>query len=152
LLPLLKQQRHTLDTLQTLALLQQARSNQSFWYVLFADPASYFAARPWGETNPPPQTATPAPAPALNGFIVELCLPEQGDAMRLTLSQLVTNLKQSNLFQNVDSLPADRRRSLVDPGVLLPEHFALELVLPDDRFPDLELVTDRKTPANPRQP
>jgi Tfp pilus assembly PilM family ATPase len=136
LLPLLQQQRRTLDTLQTLALLQQTRSNQSYWFVLFADPESYFTARPWGETNPPPPISAPLPPPPLsNGFIAELCLPEQGDAMRRTLSQLVAELRQSRLFQNVDSLPADRRRNLVDPALLLPEYFALVLELPDDRFP-----------------
>ncbi len=153
LLPILKQQRRTLDTLQTLALLQQARSNQAFWFVLFADPDSYFLARPWGETNPPPASATPPPQSAsLNGFIAELCLPEQGDPMRHTLSQLVNDLKQSHLFQNVDSLPADRRRSLVDPSVLLPEHFALVLELPGERFPEQQLPAEPKALAGPHEP
>jgi type IV pilus assembly protein PilM len=150
LLPLLIQQRQTLDTLQALSLLQQVRSNQSFWFVLFADPASYFAARPWGETNPPPPTTTPlSPPPVLDGFITELCVPEQGDAMRRTLSQLVNDLKQSPLFQNVDSLPADRRRTLVDPAVLLPEYFALVLELPQDRLLVHESVLDPKPAVNP---
>jgi Tfp pilus assembly PilM family ATPase len=149
LTPLLKQHRKTLDTLQTLALLQSTRSNQSFWFVLFADPTSYFTARPWGETNPPPPStilATNLPLPL--GFITELCLPEQGEAMRRSLSQLVTNLKQSQLFQNVDSLPADRRRNLVDPAVLLPEHFTLVLELPENRFPAQNPAVDRKLSMN----
>ena len=84
--PLLKQQRQTLDALQALALLQQARSNQSLWFVLFADAQSYFSARPWGETNPPPPSATvPAPLPFKRGYIAELCVPEQGEAMRRTV-------------------------------------------------------------------
>jgi Tfp pilus assembly PilM family ATPase len=136
LIPLLNQHRKTLETLQTLALLQSARSNQSFWFVLFADPTSYFTARPWGETNSPPPSSTPTNYLALpHGFITEVCLPEQGEAMRRSLSQLVSDLKQSQLFQNVDSLAADRRRNLVDPSVLLPEHFTLVLELPPDRFP-----------------
>jgi Tfp pilus assembly PilM family ATPase len=146
LLPLLKQHRQTLDTLQTLALLQSTRGTQSYWFVLFADPVSYFTARPWGETNPPPPTVNSIPAqPFPHGFITELCLPEQGDAMRKSLSQLVNDLKQSQLFQNVDSLPADRRRSLVDPAVLLPEHFTLVLELPDDRFPAQAPDLDRES-------
>ncbi|MCL4178968.1 MAG: pilus assembly protein PilM [Verrucomicrobia bacterium] len=147
LLPLIEHQRQTLDTLQTLALLQQTRSNQSYWFVLFADAQSYFAARPWGETNPPPPAATPVAAqPVPPGFITELCLPEQGDAMRRTLSQLVSDLKQSHLFQNVDLLAADRRRSLVDPAVLLPEHFALSLELPENRFSTPPSVAEPKAP------
>jgi hypothetical protein len=149
LLPLLRHQRQTLDTLQALALLKNSRSNLSFWFVLFADPKSYFTARPWGETNPPPPSATPIAAPPFHkGFITELCLPEQGDAMRQSLSQLVENLKQSSLFKNVDSLPADRRRNLVDPAVLLPENFTLVLELPDDPFPAQDSAADLQPSGN----
>jgi Tfp pilus assembly PilM family ATPase len=153
LLPLLQHQRRTLDTLQTLALLQQTRSNQSYWFVLFADPQSYFAARPWGETNPPPPVAGPTSlSPVPHGFIAELCVPEQGDAMRRTLSQLVAELRLSRLFQNVDSLPADRRRSLVDPALLLPEHFALVLELPENRLPSPEAAVNAGTPDHKADP
>ena len=82
-----------------------------------------------------------------HGFITEVCLPEQGEAMRRSLSQLVNDLKQSQLFQNVDSLAADRRRNLVDPAVLLPEHFTLVLELPQARFPTQDSAADRK-PSN----
>lgn len=147
LLPFLVQQRYTLDTLQTLAQLQSTRSNRSFWFVLFADPNSYFTARPWGETNaPPPSTTSVSNVPVLNGFITELCLPEQGEAMRRSLSQLVNDLKESQLFQNVDSLPADRRRNLVDPAVLSTEHFTLVLELPNDRLPSQDSPADRRPP------
>ena len=53
--PLFASQQNTLDTLQTLALLQQSRSNRSFWYVLLADQQSYFS-QPTG----PPSTNKPA--------------------------------------------------------------------------------------------
>jgi hypothetical protein len=154
LLPLLRQQRHTVDTLQSLALLQHVRSNQSFWFVLFADPVSYFTAQPWGDTNPPPahSAITNLPTPPIHGFIAELCLPEQGDALRRTLSALVTHLKESQLFQNVDSLPAERRRQLVDPSVLIPEYFTLLFELPEDRLEPNSPATNRPPPdaiANP---
>ena len=116
--------------------------------MLFADPTSYFTARPWGETNPPPPSTLSATNLALpHGFITELCLPEQGEAMRRSLSQLVSDLKQSQLFQNVDSLSADRRRNLVDPAVLLPEHFTLVLELPEGPVAGPESAAD---PNNPK--
>jgi hypothetical protein len=40
----------------------------------------------------------------------------------------VNNLKKAPVFERVDSLPEDLRRSLADPKVVLPErHFALAL-------------------------
>ncbi len=44
--PLFERQQMTVDTLQSLALLQQARSNRSLWFVLLADQQTYFAAPP----------------------------------------------------------------------------------------------------------
>ena len=44
--PLFACQQNTVDTLQTLALLQQSRSNRSFWYVLLADQQTYFSQPP----------------------------------------------------------------------------------------------------------
>ena len=41
--PLFASQQNTLDTLRTLALLQQSRSNRSLWYVLLADQQTYFS-------------------------------------------------------------------------------------------------------------
>jgi Tfp pilus assembly PilM family ATPase len=144
--PVLERREQTLNTLQTLALLQQVRSNQAFWYVLFADQKSYYTAPLWGATNAPPPTNAPAIPPALSaaptnppslkdGFVAELCVPEEGDAQRRTLSRVVAELKRSPLFKNVDSLAPDRRRAVADTNVVLPDrHFALELELAENPF------------------
>jgi hypothetical protein len=156
--PLLERQQQTQNTLSTLALLQQTRSNRSFWYVLLADQQSYFTQPlPVTGTNQPAPTNAPAPsrrtmftladpagaaaAMATNapgprpGYIAELCIPEDAESARRSFSQLVNELKQDPLFARVDSLSDDLRRSLADPKVLLPDrHFALALELADAQW------------------
>ncbi len=143
--PLLERQQNTADTLETLSLLQQSRSNRTFWYVLMADQQSYFSAagtNRLGRTNLP---AGPTPrfpfgdldsflaaaadfSPAKPGLIAELCVPEDAESSRRVLSQIVNDLKERPLFSRVDLLSDDLRRSLADPKVILPErHFALAL-------------------------
>jgi Tfp pilus assembly PilM family ATPase len=143
--PLFVRQQNTLDTLKTLALLQQVRSNRSFWYILFADQQSYFN-QPLGPapTNKPLRATFTAPAPdrprllapdlaaslsaatnlspAKPGFIAELCVPEDLENSRRLLSQLVNELKRQPLFAKVDLLSEDLRRNLADPKVVLPDH------------------------------
>ena len=152
--PLLERQQQTINTLGTLALLQQTRSNRSFWYVLLADQQSYFTLPlPVTDTNLPAGGARHSPAALTNltavaaaaltnapsarpAFIAELCIPEEAEAARRTLSQLVANLKQDPLYARVDSLPDDLRRNLADPKALLPDHhFALALELADAQWP-----------------
>jgi Tfp pilus assembly PilM family ATPase len=122
--PVLQRQRQTLETLQALAAVQQVRSNRAFWYVLFADPASYFGgtAMPAGATNPPSPALSLFPtnsAPAQREFVAELCIPEEGEEMRRILNLVVSDLKRNPLFAKVDTLPAERKRNLVDPKVLI---------------------------------
>ncbi len=142
--PLLDRQQNTADTLETLALLQQSRSNRSFWFVLMADQQSYFSAvvtnRAAGSNAPatassrfPFTTGEFLPGstnfnPAKPGLIAELCVPEDAEGARRVLSQIVNVLKERPLFNKVDLLSDDLRRSLADPKVILPErHFALSL-------------------------
>jgi hypothetical protein len=134
--PLLQRQRTTLDTLEVLSWLPRVRSNRSHWYVLLADRHSYFTVvpRPRG-TNQVANTNAALPAMPVDrqgGFVVELCIPEKGEAKRNILSQIVAELNEAPAFSNVDSLPEDRRRQLVDPAVVIPEgHFALEIEVPE---------------------
>jgi hypothetical protein len=143
--PLLESQQTTRDTLEALALLQQSRSNRSFWYVLLADQHSYFHQQSLTSTNRPGHTNAPAitnvwlpfsttflastnVSPAKPGLIAELCVPEDPEGARRVLSQIVNDLKQGSLFSKVDLLSDDLRRDLADPKVILPErHFALSL-------------------------
>jgi hypothetical protein len=134
--------------LSSLAWLQEARSNRALWYVLFADQQSYLtaAAPDSGLTNPAPfigplpvaelPAATNRPV-AKPGFVAELCIPEEGEAMRRTLSQVVAALQKNPRFKNVDTVPPEQRRALAEPKALLanPErHFALFLELATNEF------------------
>ncbi len=176
--PLFEDQQRTMNTLQTLALLQEARSNRGYWYVLFADRRSYFSL-PVPGTNQLSQTnltallrygpasLTNLPAAVTNllptapGFIAELCVPEDAEPARRTFSQLVSDLKQDPLFARVDSLSEDLRRNLADPKVLLPDrHFALSIELADAQW-ELSAATRRRlllgytnatARSGPRQP
>jgi hypothetical protein len=139
--PLFASQQNTLDTLNALALLQQSRSNRSLWYVLLADQQSYFnsprnvgsGAKPAAPTStnvvaqPSPSLSALAgltplgtnTSPAKPGLIAELSVPEDPEAARIILSQLVRDLKQQKLFSKVDLLSDDLRRSLADPKVIV---------------------------------
>jgi Tfp pilus assembly PilM family ATPase len=177
--PVLDRQQQTFATAKTLDLLQQARSNRNFWFVLFADQQTYFAqptpasspapaeatntppARYPGLPVPAPSASTPTnPSPAKPGFIAELSIPEEPEAARRTLSQLVNDLKQDRLFAKVDSLSDDLRRPLADPKVILSNrHFALSLELADTELqrpgptpPRLPAVTNMPARASPRMP
>lgn len=147
--PILERQQFTRDTLHTLAQLQQARSDQKFWFVLFSDPLSYFRAQPFPEieSNGRPNLRQPF----TNGFIVELCVPEQGQAMRDILARLVNTLQEDPSLERVDSLRPDLRRDLVSPDVLLPDrHFTLAIELAPNQFakPPLK-ITPPATQSSP---
>lgn len=132
--PVLRRQEQTLETLQTLSFLEQTRTNRNLWYVLFSDHFSYFSGQTTIATNGT-GGINPTNAPWARAFIAELCIDQEGETMRRTLSQVVSELKQSPLFRNVDTLPNDRRKNLADPRVVLPEHhFALVMELAGGEF------------------
>ena len=154
--PVLDRQRTTWETLKTLSLLQHARSNRSFWYVLFADQQSYFSSQieSTGTNLSSPLTNRLTPSELLSrtnvseikrGFIAELCIPDQGTNTRWTLSDIVTNLRIAPLFRKVDALPPNLKRDLVDPKLIVPNrHFALTIELKENEF--------RESAAFPPQP
>lgn len=139
--PLFASQQFSLDTLNTLALLQQSRSNRSFWYVLLADQPSYFSQPPLLSTNKTARTnlfvraaLTESSAtnisPAKPGLIAELCVPppDDAEAARRLLGQLVSGLNQQRRFAKVDLLSDDQRRYVALTNVVIPDrHFALGL-------------------------
>jgi len=149
--PVLKQQKRTVDKLTTLSLLQKVRGDKKLWYVLFADQESYFN----GQTAPLSQTNLVAAAasttnhpPQKYGFIAELCLSEEGEAMRQTLSKVVSGLKQNPAFTNVDTLPADQRKNLVSTNVLIPGHyFSLSIEMAENTFQNPLLPNEPKPPS-----
>ena len=161
---LFEHQQTSVDTLQSLALLQQARSNRSLWFVLVADQASYFSPPPTlaGTNKPAPPAesemagrrhdATNA-APAHPGLIAELCVPDDPDAARATLSLVVNSLKKSPVFALVDALSEDIRRSLADPKVILPgSHFALRLDFATTEFRAPAAARKSRPPSSSRPP
>lgn len=138
--PLFERQQVTVDTLQSLALLQQARSNRSLWFVLLADQQSYFtlpttvagtnkpAPAPTSESEFGRRRDSTNASPARPGLIAELCVPEDADSARGTISTVVSSLKKSPTFARVDLLSEDLRRSVAEAKVLIPDrHFALAL-------------------------
>jgi len=171
--PIFAAQQNTIDTLRTLSLLQQARSNRSLWFVLLADQQSYFSQPPAAllATNRPARTnllgaalepprlgifvprTNPAAltnlALARPGFIAELSVPGDAETARQTLSDLVNGLKQQRLFSKVDLLSDDLRRSLADSKVTIPERdYVLAL---DFAETDFLQPTRWKKPVSSRQ-
>jgi Tfp pilus assembly PilM family ATPase len=163
--PVFAAQQNTRDTLGTMALLQQARTNHPFWYVLLADQQSYFSPLPpLASTNRPAITnalttldrsrlplefaalgiLATNPSPAKPGLIAELCVPENAEGARKVLSSLVSELRPQSLFAKADLLSDDLRRSLADPKVVLPER---DYVLALD-FAN----TDYQQPVRPKRP
>ncbi len=140
--PVLRKGQQTLDTLKTLSLLEQSRTNRNLWYVLFADQPSYFASRTTNlfQHQRPAFNGTTNMLPQRSGFIAELCINQEGEAMRQTLGQVVGELKQSSMFSNVDTLPSDLRRDMAQTDVILPgRHFALSLELVSSDFAPVPL-------------
>jgi hypothetical protein len=135
------------------------------WYVLLADQQTYFSAYPpsLGSTNAQTNlVATMAErltrlfgAPALGtnasaakpGLIAELCVPEEPEAARVALSQIVKELKQQKLFSKVDLLSDDLRRNLADPKVTITDRdFVLSL---DFAETDFQQSLRKKGPRSP---
>lgn len=134
--PILQQQKRTLDTLETLSLLQQVRTNLNLWFVLFADQKTYFTYPIVTSTNGTNVAEITIPSTNIvafkPGFVAELSLLEEGEPMRRTLSQVVTNLKTAPLFSNVDILSDDRRRSIISSNLVLAgRNFAVAMELAD---------------------
>ena len=74
-------------------------------------------------------------SPAKPGLIAELCVPEGPEAARVTLSQIVKELKQEKLFSKVDLLSDDLRRNLADPKVTIADRdFVLSLDFAETEF------------------
>src|SRR5207253_3159748 len=82
----------------------------------------------------PPGIATNL-SPAKPGFIAELSVPEEAEAARRMLGQLVTALKQQPLFSKVDLLSDDLRRNLADSKVVVTDrNFVLALDFAETDF------------------
>ncbi len=135
--PLLDCQERTLDLLHTLRVLQRSRADHDFWCVLIADSDSYsrgmtlpaVVTNRFGQTN---AFSLPEESYTKPSFVIELCVPAQGDQTLKTVGDLVSDLRKDPLFSRVDSLPVAQRRALVDPKVLIPDrHFAVSVDLAD---------------------
>lgn len=137
--PVLKQQKGTVDTLTTWSQLQQVRGDKKLWYVLFADQKSYFAGQTAPSSHPgfiaDDDALTDSTPPGKYGFVAELSLAEEGEVMRQTLSKVVAELKKNTAFTNVDTLPLNQRKYLVNTNVIIPDrYFSLSIELAENTF------------------
>ncbi len=143
--PILSLQTNTQDTLTTLSRLSQLRTNHTYWLILYADQASYLA-KPAATTNGAVPYSPNSTQPS-RGFIAELTIPKEGEAMRQELSDVVAQLKKSGLYQNVDAIPSEARRKWVDNQLVLADKtFALGLNLRELPLSPLPPFTDTATP------
>lgn len=120
--PVLEREQFTMDALQSLAALRREPTNRAHWYALFGDSESYAA----GSTLPRGLLGTNAlpvdPAAASREFVVEVCVPTTGAVLMSNLSQIVNRLRDDPIFSKVDTLPPERQRDLVNPGVIVSNH------------------------------
>jgi hypothetical protein len=73
--------------------------------------------------------------PAKAGMIAELSFAEDPEAARVTLSQIVKDLKQQSIFSRVDLLSDDLRRPIADPKTILADRdFVLVLDFAETDF------------------
>ena len=131
--PLIQVEQDTYTAIEILGSMQHIRTNQNAWMVLLADQDSYYADDVLSSTN----TTTSPDLELVNrtnrvnmrrGFILELVLKSEGEAMRQELADVVTFLRDQDFLFNADILPADTRRPLVDPKLLIQDrHFAVSM-------------------------
>jgi Tfp pilus assembly PilM family ATPase len=168
--PVLYKKQLTMDAVQALDLIATVRSNKPMWFVVFADEQTYFSAPPLITTNEPPPTnvvaiiGPPPPPPQGDqsqtnkvvikpGFVTEVCIPEEGEALRRSLSQLVNALKQWSRFRNVDTVPAEQRRLLADQRTILPEkHFAIFMEILTNEFQSVQQTNVTAVSTQPGLP
>lgn len=168
-------EQNTKDSLQTLAALQQTRTNGNLWYLVLADQQTYFSFPPSTVPRPAPPTNAPvlsigeqlaeiSRANALTnrfgitnvslakpGLIAELCVTGDADTVRQTLQRLVGDLKRQPSFSDVDLLSPDLRRDLADPKLVLPDKlFVLDLDFTVSEFQQPVVLPAKKKPATGR--
>jgi Type IV pilus assembly protein PilM len=159
--PILADQQNTAGTLNTLALLEQSRSNRNFWYVLLADQATYFSLPQNPGTNylnrtnltsifelprsaPVRGSMSTNVSPAKAGLIAEVCIPGEAESARNLLRELVADMKPHRIYSKVDLVSEDLRRHLADAKVTLPDReYVLALDFADTQF---------EQPAGARKP
>jgi hypothetical protein len=86
-------------------------------------------------------------------YIAELCIPRGGGGPLSTLSDIVEELRRRTIFRNVDALPPERRRNLVNPAVVVSNRvYALSLEMAGEAPPPpraLMTLSVVKPPASP---
>ena len=71
-------------------------------------------------------------------FIVEVCVPHDGEKQRRILSDLVASLKREVLFRRVDALPPERNRDWLPTNVFVSNRvFALAMEIAGNELPPL---------------
>lgn len=131
--PLIQVEQDTYTAIEILGSMQHIRTNKNAWMVLLADQDSYYANDDLSSTNTTPSSNIDLSnrtnrVNMHRGFILELVLKSEGEAMRQELADVVTFLRDQDFLFNADILPADTRRPLVDPKLLIQDrHFAVSM-------------------------
>jgi hypothetical protein len=149
--PILERQRQTIETLQSLAAARAARTNDDFWYVLFADAETYATGRTGIRPVASPTATLPLvtnqPPPPPREYVLEVCVPHDGENQRRLLSDLVAGLKREVLFKRVDALPPERNRDWLPTNVFVSNRvFALAMEIAGNELPPLP-PPESRTPA-----
>ncbi|HLS28946.1 MAG TPA: hypothetical protein VK041_09870, partial [Opitutales bacterium] len=142
IVPVVQQQERTRDLLLTLDLMQEVRTEYDIWFTLLADGKSYLKeasssasselAGSRGRSNRASSDRKLAEVQweRWNRFIVELVVPAEGRQTLQTLRSVVDSLRESPIYQNVDTLAPSDQQSLVSEEVTLPGRtFSLSLQL-----------------------
>ena len=147
--PILERRQNTLDVLRILADMRTSAEPDHFFFVMLTDTETYRqhlrSAKPASEEEPPPSPPrNPGALPA--GFVTELCILDQGDAQRETLSRIASKLSRNPRLKKVDALAESQWSSIVDTNVVIPAgHFALILELTDSPVPSPTLPPPSKS-------
>lgn len=162
IVPVVQQQERTRDLLLTLDLMQQVRADHNIWFTLLADGKSYLremnrsssseSTTLRGRSNrfSPDQTLAEDQWKRWNRFIVELAVPAEGRETLRTLRSVVDALRDSGIYQNVDTLALSDQQALVSEEVTLPGRtFSLSLKLDPG---NLSPLTETAPPDSSLQP
>ena len=148
--PLLRDQWQSAHITQSLIAVSEIADQHQGWLTVFADTPSYYKNASRAGTNAVPTITSATYDP--DSFIVEICLPGDAESARLSLNEVVAELKKNSLFSNVDTISDDLRRAVAEPEVFLPKnHFSLSLAVEANayRYPIYVKASSRPADVEP---
>ncbi len=152
--PLLQRQKEVADSLKAIQIMQSLRRSNDVWLVLLADQERYFATNNPTAIPAAPGTFGPDSSGSSNalgqaGFVAEMMIADKrGDKLQV-LHDLRALLEKEPLFQNVDTVPENKRSTnFFDPKQLpLDRYHSLHLELSPPDFPHHSTVKSNHVEA-----